>query len=52
MAKYPKEFRFSNFFILSLAATCQFTFAQPSEKPADQQTAGHLHDSIIRQTEW
>lgn len=39
MAKYLKEFRFSNLFILSLAATCQFTFAQPSEKPADQQAA-------------
>jgi hypothetical protein len=52
MAKYLKKFRLSNLFILSLAATCHFTLAQPSEKPADQQAAGHLHDPIIRQTEW
>ena len=39
MTKYIMKFRLSNLFILSLAATCQFTFAQPSEKPADQQAA-------------
>ena len=39
MTKYLMKFRHSNLFILSLAATCQFTFAQPSDKPADQQAA-------------
>ena len=39
MTKYIMKSRLSNLFILSLAATCQFTFAQPSEKPADQQAA-------------
>ena len=39
MTKYLMKFRLSNLFILSLAATCQFTFAEPSEKPADQQAA-------------
>jgi hypothetical protein len=39
MTKYFMKFRLSKLFILSLAAACQFTFAQPSEKPADQQAA-------------
>ena len=39
MTKCLMKFRLSNLFILSLAATCQFTFAQPSQKPADQQAA-------------
>jgi len=38
MTKYTMQFRLSNLFILCLAATCQFTFAQPNEKPADKQS--------------
>ena len=37
MTKYYMNIRLSNLLILSLAATCQFTFAQPAEKPAQAQ---------------